>query len=196
MLPFPLGHPYRPSAALLSTVYLWGLHLSRSDALREREPTFLSRALQQVSNALSGSHPQQFLHALQAEILLAYYFFRNGRFLEGKYHSSAAASLAISGGLNKIRSAAGSSSTASFVDNRFASLPPPRDSVDEGERINGFWTALVLDKCWSVALASHSNFTDDNVLGTRIDTPWPLSNTAYEQVSSSSSRNKMISEMC
>jgi hypothetical protein len=196
VLPFPLGHPYRPSAALLSTVYLWGLHLSRSDALREREPTFLSRALQQVSNALSGSHPQQFLHALQAEILLAYYFFRNGRFLEGKYHSSAAASLAISGGLNKIRSAAGSSSTASFVDNRFASLPPPRDSVDEGERINGFWTALVLDKCWSVALASHSNFTDDNVLGTRIDTPWPLSNTAYEQVSSSSSRNKMISEMC
>ena len=182
MLPLPLGHPYRPSAALLTTVYLWGLHLSRSDARREREPALLSRALQHTSNALSGSHPQQFLHALQAEILLAYYFFRNGRFLEGKYHSSAAASLAISGGLNKIRSAGDSSSTASFVDNRSAALPPPRDAVDEGERINGFWTALVLDKCWSVALGSPSNFTDDNVLGTRIDTPWPLDNSAYEQV--------------
>jgi len=182
MLPLPSAIHIRPSGALLTTVYLWGLHLSHSDTLREREPTFLSRAVQHTSNALSGSHPQQFLHALQAEILLAYYFFGKGRFLEGKYHSSAAASLAVSGGLNKIRSAGDSSSTASFVDNRSVALPPPRDAVEEGERINGFWTALVLDKCWSVALGSPSNFTDDNVLGTRIDTPWPLDGSAYEQV--------------
>jgi hypothetical protein len=173
--------PFRPTPALLSVVYLWGIHLSRSDALREHESTFRSRAVQHTANALSDTHPQQLLHALQAEILLAYYFLRNGRFVEGKYHSSAAASLAISGGLNKIRSARDSVSVAG---DRSLSLPPPRDSVDEGERINGFWAALVLDKCWSVALGSPSNFTDDQMLGTRIDTPWPLDNSGYEQVRS------------
>jgi hypothetical protein len=182
VLPFPLGHPYRPSSALLSTVYLWGLHLSRSDTLRGHESTFLSRALQHTSSALSGSHPQKVLHALQAEILLAYYFFRNGRFLEGKYHTSAAGSIAVSSGLNKIRSAHSSLSTPGFVGNRSPTLPPPRDAVNEGERINGFWATLVLDKCWSVALGSPSIFTDNEMLGTRIDTPWPLDNSGYEQV--------------
>ena len=179
-LPFPLGHPYRPSPALLSTVYLWGLHLSHSDALRDHESIFRSRALQRTSSALSGTHPRMFLHALQAEILLASYFFRNGRFLEGKYHMSAAASLTISGGLNGIRR--DSSYAADVVGDRSPSLPPPNDAVDEGERINGFWAALILDKCWSVALSSPSNFTDDESLGTRIDTPWPLDDAGYEQV--------------
>jgi hypothetical protein len=180
VLPFPLGHPYRPSPALLSTVYLWGLHLSQSDALRDHESIFRSRALQYVSSALSGMHPQMFLHTLQAEILLGSYFFRNGRFLEGKYHMSAAASLTISGGLNGIRR--DSSDAADVVGDRSPSLPPPKDAVDEGERINGFWAALILDKCWSVALSSPSNFTDDETLGTRIDTPWPLDDADYEQV--------------
>jgi hypothetical protein len=179
---FPFGHPYRPSPALLITVYLWGLHLSSNNGFREHESTFLSRALQYTSNALSSSHPKKCLHALQAEILLAYYFFRNGRFLEGKYHASAAASLVLSGGLNRIRSSQTSSSTRSFVGNKYPSLPPPRDAVEEGERINGFWAAFVLDKCWSVALGSPSNFTDDETIGTRIDAPWPLDNVGYEQV--------------
>jgi hypothetical protein len=180
VLPFPLGHPYRPSPALLSTVYLWGFHLSQSDALRDHESTFRSRALQHTSNALSSSHPQMFLHALQAEILLASYFFRNGRLLEGKYHSNAAASLTISGGLYRIRR--DPSYTNDIVGGICITLPPPNDAVDEGERINGFWAALILDKCWSVALSSPSNFTDDETLGTRIDTPWPLDDAGYEQV--------------
>lgn len=181
-LPYPLGHPYRPSSALLSTLYLWGLHLSRTDTLRVHEKTFLSRSIQQTSTALSGSHPQKVLHALQAEILLAYYFFRNGRIVEGKYHCSAAASITISSGLNKIRSSRRSSSVPDFVGNTSPTLPPPRDAVDEGERINGFWAAVVLDKCWSVSLGLPSNFTDDEALGTLIDTPWPLDSSGYEQV--------------
>ena len=190
-LQYPLGHYYRPSPALLSTVYLWGLHLSRSEALQGHEPTFLSRALRQTSNGLTGSHPQQVLHTLQAEILLAYYFLRNGRFLEGKYHSSAAASLVISSGLNEIRTSRYASSSSNILGNRSPPLPPPRDAVDEGERINGFWTTLVLDKCWSVALSSPSNFTDSERLGTQIDTPWPLENSGYEQVRIFSAANPM-----
>lgn len=166
----------------MSTVYLWGIHISRSDFYRNHESTFLSRALQHTANALSGNHPQKVLHALQSEILLAYYFFRNGRFLEGKYHSSAAASLAISCGLNKIRSASNSAPNPDLVGNQSFTLPIPRDTIEEGERINGFWTVFILDKCWSVALGSPSNLTDSETLGTRIDTPWPLNPRDYEQV--------------
>ena len=180
VLPFHLSHPYRPSPALLSTVYLLGLHLSQSDALQDHESTFRSRALQRISRALSNSHPKMFLHALQAEVLLASYFFHNGRLLEGKYHSNAAASLTISSGLYRIRR--DPSYTNEVVGDISISLPPPNDAVDEGERINGFWAALILDKCWSVALSSPSNFTDDETLGTRIDTPWPLDDAGYEQV--------------
>lgn len=181
MREYPPGHPNRPSSALLNTIYLWSIHLSQSDALREHEPNFLLRALQHTSNALSGSNPQQFLHTLQAEILLAYYFFGKGRFLEGKHHSSSAASLVISGGLNTIRSTR-YGPPSDLISDRPPSLSRPRDTIDEGERINGFWAALVLDKCWSVALGSPSNFTDDETLGTRIDTPWPLDISGYEQV--------------
>jgi hypothetical protein len=179
---FPPAHPSRPSPALLSTIYLWGLHLSQSYTLREHERTLLSRALQHTSRSLSGSYPQLLLQTLQAEILLAYYFFRNGRFLEGKYHSSSAASLVISSGLNKIRSTRHMLSVTEFPSGRPPSLPRPRNTIDEGERINGFWAALVLDKCWSVALDSPSNFTDAEMLGTQIDTPWPLDIAGYEQV--------------
>lgn len=178
---YPFVHPYRPSQALLSTVYLWGIHISRSDFFRNHESTFLSRALQHTANALSGNHPQKVLHALQSEVLLSYYFFRNGRFLEGRYHSSAAASLAISCGLNKIRSASTFTPNLDLVGNSFT-LPAPQDSIEEGERINGFWTVFILDKCWSVALRSPSNLTDSEILGTRIDTPWPLNPHDYEQV--------------
>ena len=180
--PYPFGHPYRPSQALLSTVYLWGIHISRSDMFHNYESSFLSRALQHTANALSGDHPQKVLHALQSEVLLSYYFFRNGRFLEGRYHSSAAASLAISCGLNKIRSASNFAPNLDLVGNHSFMLPVPRDTIDEGERIHGFWTVFILDKCWSVSLRSPSNLTDSDILGTRIDTPWPLDPHDYEQV--------------
>lgn len=182
-LPLPLGHHHRPTAALLTTVYLVGIHLSTTEALRTHEAIFLTRALRFTSNALSGSHPHKIIHALQAEILLANYFFRTGRLLEGKYHCSAAASLAISCELDKIRSSRSSFSPpeSACVPKPF-NLAPPQDTIEEGERIHAFWAIFILDKCWSVALGSPSHFTDSEALGTRIDTPWPLTNMEYEQV--------------
>lgn len=169
--------------ALLSTVYLWGIHLSPHESLRQHEPIFLLRALRHASTTLSESHPQKVIHALQAEILLAYYFFRNGRFLEGKYHVSAAASLAISCGLHKIRSINMSPLKPNLIGGTEThNLHPPRDIIEEGERINGFWALFVLDKCWSVALGSASYISDSDILGTTVDTPWPLTMPQYEQV--------------
>jgi len=60
----------------------------------------------------------------------------------------------------------------------------PRDDIEEGERINGFWTACSLLKNLAVALDPPSNscvvfegFGMDN-----IDTPWPLDMESYEAV--------------
>ncbi|KAK7035933.1 Zn(2)-C6 fungal-type domain-containing protein [Favolaschia claudopus] len=167
----PIGHPARPTPAVLVCVYLWGLRFSKQPNLIAQEPAFLSRALNLTAKSLSGIHPQKVMHTLQAEILLAYYFFASGRFLEGKYHTAAAVSLALSSGLHMVRSTKGAPPTSL--------LPAARDAVEEGERIHAWWTVVVLDKAWAVA------FNEDPHLqlqhqSSSVDTPWPLEMEDYQ----------------
>jgi hypothetical protein len=118
-------------------------------------------------------------------VLLATYFFRNGRFLEARYHATGAVSLAISSGMHKIRSSrAGCLATIAVLVKTEVTMLAPRDDIEEGERINGFWTACSLLKNLAVALDPPSNscvvfegFGMDN-----IDTPWPLDMESYEAV--------------
>lgn len=155
----------QPSLALLQAVYLWGVHLSTSPELSALEPHFLSTAVQHTSAALSTNHTHKIIHRIQAEALLAQYFFRNSRMLEGKYHTSAAVSLLFGAGFHKIRSTEGDG---------VVGLPPPSDLVEEGERINGFWTVLTLNNCWTPL--------ESNILYESIDTPWPLIMQSYSQI--------------
>ncbi|KAK0451508.1 hypothetical protein EV421DRAFT_1731349 [Armillaria borealis] len=154
-----------PSLALLQAVYLWGVHLSTSPELSALEPHFLSTAVQHTSAALSTNHTHKIIHRIQAEALLAQYFFRNARMLEGKYHTSAAVSLLFGAGFHKIRSTEGDG---------VVGLPPPSDLVEEGERINGFWTVLTLNNCWTPL--------ESNIMYESIDTPWPLIMQSYSQI--------------
>ncbi|KAF7315818.1 Zn(2)-C6 fungal-type domain-containing protein [Mycena indigotica] len=163
----PIGSPQRPLPALLTTAYLWGLRLSNQPMLQAQEPVFLARALQQTANGLSSPHPDRVLHTLQAELLLTYYFFASGRFLEGKYHASACVSLALSTGLHTIRSTSMSPSNM---------LAPSRDAVEEGERIHAWWTVVILDNTWAVALEEGPHLD----LNANVDTPWPLEIEQYE----------------
>ncbi|KAJ7078645.1 hypothetical protein C8R44DRAFT_895870 [Mycena epipterygia] len=163
----------RPAAVLLDVVYLWAIHLSGSDEFTAYETNYLSRALRTAVDALSGTHHNHtVLHSIQAEVLLAHYFLRNTRFLEGKYHLSAAVSLVISSGLHRIRSA-DSYAVGGPLGPAFHALAPPRDATDEGERINAFWTVLNMNNCWTTADGSPSNISY-TVPDARIDTPWPL----------------------
>lgn len=73
------------AAGLLDVVYLWAVHLSGSGEFAAHEPSYLSCALRMAADALSGTHYNTVLHAIQAEVLLSHYFLRNARFLEGKY---------------------------------------------------------------------------------------------------------------
>ncbi|KAJ6488868.1 Zn(2)-Cys(6) binuclear cluster domain-containing protein [Mycena sanguinolenta] len=160
----------RPTAVLVDVVKLWAVHLSED--FTAYESSYLARALRACASALSGTHQHNtVLHTIQAEVLLSHYFFRNTRFLEGKYRLSAAVSLVMSSGLHRIRSA-GSFVTGGPLGPPHA-LPPPRDIVDEHERINAFWTVLTLNNCWTTADGSPSNisYTASDV---RIDTSWPI----------------------
>ncbi|KAF8965744.1 hypothetical protein BDZ97DRAFT_1658530 [Flammula alnicola] len=177
---FPPGHPSRPAPALIYSVYLWAIRLSNDVTVKTHEAAYLFRATQDAGMALSGSHPNKILHSIQAEVLLATYFFANGRFFEGKYHVANAVSTAFSAGMHKIRSAApAQGQSGGSANNR---MPRPRDSTEEGERILGAWTVLTLDKCWAVALEHTPNFEySTHVLATKVDTPWPLEMEDFEQ---------------
>ncbi|KAE9382660.1 hypothetical protein BT96DRAFT_790905, partial [Gymnopus androsaceus JB14] len=99
---------------------------------------------------------------------LANYFYFAGRILEGKYHTTAAASLVLSSGIHKIRT---SSPDASGYLN-LNPLAEPRDAIEEGERINAFWTVLTLDAFWNTVHGVPSSIPYTTPMA-RVDTPWP-----------------------
>ncbi|KIP11315.1 hypothetical protein PHLGIDRAFT_124964 [Phlebiopsis gigantea 11061_1 CR5-6] len=177
--------------SLVSAVCLWGSHLSHTPAIRAYEATFLAKAVKEVSSALFPAGPgsaqgRTILCVIQAEVLLANYFFNSGRFLEGRYHCSAAASLAITCRLDTLGghgTGAGAGLGMQLVGGAYVGLSAADggDAIAQGEKINAFWAVYVLDKCWSVALGSPSAIAGQSSLGARISTPWPLSMQQYEQ---------------
>uniref|UniRef100_A0A0W0F4X5 Xylanolytic transcriptional activator regulatory domain-containing protein n=1 Tax=Moniliophthora roreri TaxID=221103 RepID=A0A0W0F4X5_MONRR len=188
ILTLPQGHLHRPCPGLLSTVYLLGVHLSTSeapDARRIREQSLLLRALRDTATDLATTHPNRLLHTIQAETLLAYYFFRAGNILEAKRHASSAASLVLGCGLHRIRSStnwSASSSPVSVGPGGVTSLPGARDAVEEGERINAFWTVFTLSRNLAVAVELSSEVCGMfDAPGMQVDTPWPLDMESYKE---------------
>ncbi|KAI0741711.1 hypothetical protein C8Q80DRAFT_1110202, partial [Daedaleopsis nitida] len=169
------GHSLR---ILLNVIYLLGAKLSNDQQVRAQESAYLSRALQSIPTVTAlRDDPGSAIYVMQAEVLLANYFFSNNRQLEGIYHTNAAVSIAIASRLHVMRSARRSRTAADATAFR---LPPPVDTLEEGERINGFWTVFILDRCWSIASGSAPAFTDDESNGTQIDTPWPMDLINYQ----------------
>ncbi|GJE93210.1 Zn(II)-C6 fungal-type domain-containing protein [Phanerochaete sordida] len=168
----------RPPSVLRNTVYLWGIALSQDAQYTARETIFLGRALRSVHVALSSAHEhtQNTLYVLQAEVLLAYYFYHSNRLLEGKFHASAAVSLAVMCGLHQLHAPPGA---AAAVANAY--LPPAADAIDEAERVYAWWCTFVLDKTWVVALAAPSMVVETQEPSTTIHTPWPLALDEYAQ---------------
>ncbi|KAJ3933649.1 MAG: hypothetical protein NXY57DRAFT_973874 [Lentinula lateritia] len=178
LLPLDFGHQSRPCPGLLSTVYLWGIHLSSQTQHKDLEHTLLMRALRDTASDLSTSnpHPHRFIHTIQAETLLGYYFFRNGNILEAKRHASSAVSLALGCGLNTLRS----SHEQQWSSN--INLPPPQDAIEEGERINAFWAAFTLYQDIAVTVDPPRSVCGIfDTPGCQVDTPWPLDMDMYKK---------------
>ncbi|EMD36510.1 hypothetical protein CERSUDRAFT_95807 [Gelatoporia subvermispora B] len=167
--------------ALRSIILTWGSAMSASDRLRGQEATYLQDAIQRVSGSVFASNSLNFdqdvILMIQAEVLLATYFFSIGRPLEGRYHCAAAVTLVTSCRLNSVGINASQESSAALT----ISLADPLDAVEAGERINAFWVAYLLDKIWAVASNFDPAIPQDDVSSMSVDTPWPLTMTAYER---------------
>ncbi|EEB89420.1 hypothetical protein MPER_12481 [Moniliophthora perniciosa FA553] len=135
-----------------------------------------SQILLEAVGILSTKHPNKILHAIQAEVLLATWFLHSNRILEGKYHLGTAVSLTASAGLHRIRSPRPSQTPTHQM-----SLPPPADSVEEGERIIAFWTVFALSNIWDTISGPTSSCLVFNGDGKGIDTPWAWEMHEYEQ---------------
>lgn len=157
------------SPALLNAVYLLGCHLSDSPDIRALESTLMSR----TQIALSGPPLQAVLQWVQAEVLMSQYLFGKARILEAKYHATAAVSLVYGAGLHNTHAQIQPSSHSPV-------LRPPANAIEQGERINAFWTVLILHTCWVVSDGC-PNIPFD-APDSRIDVPWPLNLSQYPQV--------------
>lgn len=171
------GPRYPP--VLMDSVYLVAAQFCESSELRAKQPMLLNQALQDLPAAMLDSSSPAIVYALQAEVLLSYYFFNNNRKLEGAYHANAAVSITLACKFHSIRSSRQRSAVSSQGT---YNLPPPRGAIEEGERINAFWAVFILDRSWAVALGSAPGLTDDEATGTQIDAPWPLDMASYENV--------------
>lgn len=189
LLAQPFGHPQRPTPALLTTVYLWGTHLSQPKPLRVDERALLIRALHHVATDTLGEHPKRILHTIQADVLLAAYFFRTARFLEAKARLGSAVSLMLTAQMHRLRSSQCPPLSLLGVNNDM--LPVyhqhgPQTIIEEGEQINGFWAVLSLHKMISLALDPAGSMCGAlEVIGLQIDTPWPFDSYDYRNVSNS-----------
>ncbi|KAJ7728480.1 hypothetical protein B0H16DRAFT_1382943 [Mycena metata] len=179
----PTGHLLPP--VLLNVMYLWGVHLSQDARITAYEPVFLAHALRSTAHSLTGTHSRTILHSIQASVLLAHYFISSARFLEARYHISAAVSLALSAGLHRI-------CTPPEEDRMFGgmrpvadALPPPKSTVEEGERVSALWAVLNLNNCWASAGGSASNVSYSESV---INTPWPMDVRDYVETPSRKSK--------
>jgi hypothetical protein len=106
------------------------------------------------------------LQLLQANILLAYYYVALSKLAEASYFVSGATALALSAGLN---------------------MNPDKvhDAFTYGERIDGFWSVVVLSRIVSVLVRTRGISSLCGLLqiaGSNGDVPWPLDEEQYSQV--------------
>ena len=180
-LALPASEQHHP--VLLNAIYLWACYLSRPGSLSQYEQLYLSRTTTALADALQ--YTTKAIDIIQACCLLSVYYISNGRLLEGSYYSAAASTLAIQCRLHQI-----GSENVSLLDTWDASfeLPPPKDSIERGERISTFWQVYNLDRCWSVMLRRPATLPDSDHPWASITTPWPQRIEDYENVSPFSER--------
>lgn len=160
---------------LLNAIYLWACFISRPEALSQHEEHYLQHALESLPDALRSA--DKLLDVIQASCLLSLYFLANGRLLEGSYHASSAAALAVQSGLS------GRSYLEGWFSNGMESdMKPTFSDVREGERVLTFWQVYNLDRCWSVVLRKPCIIRDKSSLPRSITCPWPQDIKDYESV--------------
>ena len=159
----------------MNAIYLWACFISRPEPLSQHEEHYLRQALECLPDALASS--DKTIDVIQASCLLSLYFLANGRLLEGSYHASAAASLAVQIGLGSRAPIDSQGWSTENID-----LKPTLSDVRDGERILAFWQVYNLDRCWSVVLRKPCIIPDKSGSRQSIFCPWPQDIKDYENV--------------
>ncbi|KAI0692447.1 hypothetical protein BC835DRAFT_1277730 [Cytidiella melzeri] len=181
-------------AALVHATFLFGVLFSAGsgvgigggdDDLTKEVPQLLKRAEQALSAELD---PSTMLYTLQAEVLLGMCLYHMNSRISGNYHAAAAMSIAVGCKLHKLRSSEWMNTQMNhpLIGEHPGSIPdvqlfPPMDDIEEGERIRAFWTIFTLDRCLVVVCGATSLLAQQGTAATRVDTPWPLEMSDYEQ---------------
>ena len=178
-----LSPAQQPHPALLDAMYLMACYFSQAPQYAAHEQHFLQRALTGISSSLQNS--DRLIQIVQASCLIAIYFFSRGRTLEGYYHSSTAARLAVSLGLHQIKSedwyrfqfdAVTLAQPAFLTFKSSLQLPAPRDAVEYRERLAVFCQVFAVDRAWSVASGLPAALPDDDgTTRARVENKWPAS---------------------
>jgi hypothetical protein len=162
---------------LMNAIYMWACFISRPEPLCQHEEHYLGLALDALRDALRIG--EKVVDVIQGSCLLSMYFLANGRILEGSYHASAAAALAVQCGLHL---------GTPYDEQQWPTEPesfdlkPLRTGVKEGERILAFWQVYDLDRCWSVILRKPAVIPDGLDIQQSINCPWPQDIAEYEAV--------------
>ncbi|KAJ7049951.1 hypothetical protein C8F01DRAFT_1181078 [Mycena amicta] len=163
---------------LMNAIYLWACFISRPEPLSQHEDHYLAMALDSLREALHDG--DKTLDIVQAECLLSTYFLSNGRILEGSYHASAAAALAVQCGLQENLQANMPDSSASGWLSDNDDMKPFKMDLRHGERVLAFWQVYNLDRCWSVVLRKSTIIPDGPHAWNAIHAPWPLDMADYQ----------------
>ncbi|KAJ6493439.1 hypothetical protein C8R45DRAFT_928191 [Mycena sanguinolenta] len=151
---------------LLNAVVLWANHVSKTAIADSRysDEELLARTVHQVARDITvvDPSPQQLLHMIQTEVLLALYYLDCGRLLEGNCHRAGAASLAFSAGLHQL-------GPSSQGDHGFTTTQMGGYGASRTEMIDAFWSVVILNNCFVTASHIPSSIPCD----APISTPWP-----------------------
>jgi hypothetical protein len=145
------------------------------------EDAFLFHATSELAQSLASG---QIMYVLQAHVLLGSYALARGNFLTGQNHVSKAASLArLSLNLaHEIPLTGPHGARSTVLDPVSLQLPAEAlGQIDEGERVNAFWTIFSLEKIWGVALGYPLGRSGGGN-GVHIQPPWSLAMDHCEKV--------------
>ncbi|KAF8973313.1 hypothetical protein BDZ97DRAFT_1912864 [Flammula alnicola] len=160
---------------LMNAIYLWACFISRPEPLSQHEEHYLQHALEALPEALRSG--DKVVDVIQASCLLSLYFLANGRLLEGSYHASSAASLAVQ---SELSGRPPLELQGWSADGMESDLKPALSDMREGERILAFWQVYNLDRCWSVVLRKPCIIPDKSDSRRSITSPWPQDIKDYE----------------
>lgn len=166
----------QPHPVLMNSIYLWACFVSRPEPLCQQEDLYLRHVLEALPEALKSTN--RAVEVIQASCLLSMYYFANGRILEGGYHVSAAAALAIQAGLGHDAYQHDLWVPTCHFEDFDLKLGKPLNREDS--RVLAFWQVFVLDRCWSTFLHKPSIISDGLDARNIISCPWPQEVSDYE----------------